>query len=367
MSDAVYAATRKGLFRVARTASGWGIDSVSFLGDSVSLVCPDARSGALYAALELGHFGVKLHKSLDRGKTWRACGKPTYPPKPDDIEDKNDAGQVIPWNVERIWALTPGHESQPGVLWCGTIPGGLFRSSDGGETWALNRALWHHPKRKSWFGGGADYPGIHSIVVHPERPDELLVAVSCGGVWRSTDGGASFRSSARGMVADYMPPERAGEESAQDPHCMVQCRGAPHVLWVQHHSGIFRSTNGGESWQRIHGEPTSFGFAVCVHPRDPDRAWFVPATKDEQRVPLDGKVVVSRTLDGGRSFQVSSHGLPQEHAYDITFRHGLDIDASGERLAFGSTTGSLWISEDQGERWQHVSAHLPPIYAVRFA
>ena len=113
--------------------------------------------------------------------------------------------------------------------------------------------------------------------------------------------------------------------------------------------------------------PTSFGFAVAVHPRDPDTAWFVPAVKDEHRLPADGSVVVARTRDGGATYEVLREGLPQEHAYDITYRHGLDIDKTGTRLAFGSTTGSLWITEDQGDSWQCVSEHLPPIYSVRFS
>ena len=113
-------------------------------------------------------------------------------------------------------------------------------------------------------------------------------------------------------------------------------------------------------------KPSVFGFAVAVHPRDPDTAWFVPATKDEKRIPVTGKVVVNRTTDGGKNFKTLTKGLPQQHAYDLVFRHALDIDETGERLAFGSTTGSLWISEDGGDSWQTISNHLPPVYTVRF-
>jgi hypothetical protein len=112
--------------------------------------------------------------------------------------------------------------------------------------------------------------------------------------------------------------------------------------------------------------PSVFGFAVAAHPTDPATAWFVPSIKDEKRYPVDGKVVVTRTRDGGRSFQTLTKGLPQEHAYDLTFRHALDVDETGTRLAFGSTTGSLWVSEDGGDGWQAVSLNLPPVYAVRF-
>jgi photosystem II stability/assembly factor-like uncharacterized protein len=169
------------------------------------------------------------------------------------------------------------------------------------------------------------------------------------------------------MRAVYMPPEQAFDPDVQDPHRVVQCRANPDRLWVQHHNGIFRSDDGGKVWVEIkEAGPSTFGFAVVVHPEQPDTAWFVPAIKDEKRIPVDGKVVVTRTRDGGKSFQTLRNGLPQEHAYDLVFRHALDIDGTGNRLAFGSTTGSLWVSEDQGDTWQTVSTNLPPVYCVRF-
>jgi hypothetical protein len=169
------------------------------------------------------------------------------------------------------------------------------------------------------------------------------------------------------MRASYMPPERANDPTIQNPHRVVQCTDQPECLWAQHHNGIFRSVNGSQSWQEISNvEPSAFGFAVAVHPHDGKTAWFVPAVRDEVRIPVKGELVVTRTRDGGASFNPLRNGLPQEHAYDIVYRHTLDVDPSGEVLAFGTTTGSLWISEDQGEHWQSVSTHLPPIYCVRF-
>jgi photosystem II stability/assembly factor-like uncharacterized protein len=153
----------------------------------------------------------------------------------------------------------------------------------------------------------------------------------------------------------------------QDPHIVAQCRANPDVLWVQHHNGIFRSTDAAASWTEISNvKPSAFGFAVAAHPEDPNTAWFVPAVKDEKRYPVDGCVVVNRTRDGGKSFETLSRGLPQQHAYDLVYRHALDVDESGNRLAFGSTTGSLWITEDAGETWRLLSSNLPPIHAVRF-
>ncbi len=135
---------------------------------------------------------------------------------------------------------------------------------------------------------------------------------------------------------------------------------------MQHHNGVFRSTDAAKTWQSIKIDVSVFGFATVVHPEDPNTAWFVPGVKDEMRIPVDAKVVVTRTRDGGKTFDVLREGLPQEHAYDLAFRHGMDIDASGDRLAFGSTTGSLWTSDNQGDSWQQFSAHLPPVYCVRF-
>jgi hypothetical protein len=169
------------------------------------------------------------------------------------------------------------------------------------------------------------------------------------------------------MVAGYMPPGRQSDPRIQDPHCMVQCAGQPEHFWVQHHSGVFRSTDDCASWHEIpRVPPSNFGFAVAVHPRDSNMAFFAPAIKDERRVPVDGRLVVTRTRDGGESFDVLNQGLPQEHAYDLIYRHALAIDASGDTLALGSTTGNLWISEDQGESWTAASHHLPPIAAVEF-
>jgi hypothetical protein len=244
----------------------------------------------------------------------------------------------------------------------------LFRSTDRGTSWSLIETLWNRPERKKWFGGGYDDPGIHSVVVDPRDSKRVLVGISCGGVWVSADGGESWTVQTAGMHAAYMPPERREDPDIQDPHRLVACPAAPDVLWVQHHNGVFLSTDGAKNWSEITDiKPSNFGFAVAVHPTDPETAWFVPAVKDEHRIPQGGKVVAARTRDGGKSFEVLQKGLPQEHAYDLVFRHALDVDPSGEILAMGSTTGNLWVSENAGDSWSAVSHHLPPIYQVRFA
>lgn len=351
-----WVATRKGLFELQREgANAWRIARVSFLGEPVTMLLPPDAQGRMLAALNLGHFGVHLHRSDDAGASWHEVATPAYPPQPP--EDKGFA-----WKLVLVWAL----ERQGGTVWAGTLPGGLFRSADFGSSWALVDALWQRPERAKWFGGGYPEPGIHSVCPHPQRPQELLVGLSCGGAWVTRDDAANWQVQAAGMRADFMPPDQAGDPNIQDPHRIVRCPARPEVLWCQHHCGIWRSTDNAASWHEIKAPVSSFGFAVAVHPQDPDTAWFVPAVKDETRVPVGAALVVNRTRDGGRSFETLRNGLPQQHAYDLVYRHGLAVADDGRSLLMGSTTGGLWASSDAGDNWQTVSLNLPPIAAVRF-
>ncbi len=356
MDHRAWVATRKGLFELQRRAGRWAIGRVSFLGEPVSMLLPPQPDGPMLAALNLGHFGVKLHASDDTGANWREVETPAYPPQPE--------GAVGPaWKLTQIWSLAAAH----GSVWAGTLPGGLFRSRDGGAHWQLVESLWNRPERLEWFGGGYDAPGIHSICPHPTHPGELLVGISCGGIWVSRDDAASWALQADGLRADYLPLDQAGSPNTQDPHRVVRCAARPEVLWCQHHNGIWRSTDNAASWQEVTGVPVAnFGFAVAVHPTDPDRAWFVPAAADQQRVPVDAAVVVNRTDDGGASFATLRAGLPQREAYDLVYRHGLAVSDDGAHLLMGSTTGHLWSSDDAGAHWSAVGVHLPPIYAVQF-
>lgn len=368
MSTRCHVATRKGLFTLDRGLSRWSIARASFTGDNCTLVMHDPRNGDLIATLNHGHFGVKMHRSRDGGVTWSEIAAPKYPEKPAGyVPQVPVEGKAADWSLKLVWALAPGGPDEPGVVWCGTLPGGLFRSENNGDSWELNRPLWDNPLREQWMGGGADDPGIHSICVDPRDSRHLILGVSSGGVWITRDGGCAWQPCGRGMRAEYMPPERQFETNVQDPHMVAQCPANPDALWVQHHNGIFKSTDAAASWSEITDvKPSVFGFAVAVHPADHNTAWFVPALKDENRYPADGRVVVNRTKDGGQTFETLTQGLPQEHAYDLIFRHALDVDETGDRLAFGSTTGSLWLSENGGDSWQTLASNLPPIYAVRF-
>ncbi len=359
MADRILVATRKGLLRFHHRGDEWVALAPSFLGEPVTAVLADPRDGALIAALRLGHFGVKLHRSDDGGDTWRALAAPAFPtqPQPDPAAPA----------VDMVWTLAAGGGAEPGVLWAGTLPAALFRSADGGESWSLVEALWSVPERARWFGGGYDLPGLHTILVDPRDAPRLTVAVSSGGVWKSDDGGASWRQAGRGLRAEYTPPDQALDPVHQDPHRLAHCQADPDVVWCQHHNGIFRSTDGGETFGELTGiRPSAFGFVAVAHPAAPGTAWFVPAVKDECRVPADLRLVVNRTTDGGASFVTLADGLPSR-SYDLVYRHALAVDASGRMLAMGSTTGNLWLSADGGEHWRTLSTTLPPIAQVAFA
>jgi hypothetical protein len=355
--DRAWVATRKGLFELQRRQGRWAIVHVSFLGEPVSMFLPPAKGRSqMLASLTTGHYGTKLHASEDAGRTWSEVATPTYPPQPESAEGPD-------WKLVLVWAL----EHADGRVWAGTLPGGLFESADFGRSWQLVESLWHRKERLGWFGGGYPVPGIHSICAHPQRRGEILLGISCGGAWTTRDGGAHWELTAQGMRADFMPPELAHDQNIQDAHRIVRCAAAPDVLWCQHHGGVWRSTDNARSWQEITTAPLSnFGFAVAVHPRDPDTAWFVPAQADQCRVPVAAALAVNRTRDGGATFETLREGLPQLHAYDLVYRHGLAVADDGKTLLMASTSGGLWASGDAGEAWQTVSTTLPPAAAVRF-
>ena len=273
MTQDLFVSTRKGLFRFQRSGGKWQQTYVAFLGQPVTAFLADPRTGHWYAALNLGHFGAKLHRSTNQGATWEELTMPTLPKS----EDKDAP------SLNQIWALEAGGADQPGLIWAGSLPAALFRNDRNGEgDWQLVEGLWNLPDRAKWFGGGTDDTALHTLCIDPRNSSRLVIAISCGGVWRSEDAGASWTCRSKGLFAEYMPPDRREDPAIQDPHRIVQCRDKPDHFWCQHHNGIFFSTNDLESWQFA---GPRFGFGVAVHPKEPAKAWFVPAIKDEVRVP----------------------------------------------------------------------------------
>ncbi len=350
--------TRKGLITYKKSQGNWKYQGISFLGIPVNLTYVDPLTNTWWACLDHGHWGCKLHKSVDQGANWEEVTAPRYP---ENTEIKN--GEMA--TVKYLWAVSNGGGNKPNELLIGTEPGGLFSSSDNGGSFALNDSLWNHPSRRDyWFGGGRDHAGIHSIIVDPRDNDHIYVGISVAGVFETKDGGTSWEPKNKGLKADFLPDPDA--EVGQDPHLLIASPSNPNVLWQQNHCGIFRSENGGESWSDIsqEGGPAYFGFAIAADEKDDKTAWVVPAVSDQLRVAVDNALCVCRTEDGGNTWNDFRNGLPQESCFDIVFRHALDV--TNDTLAFGTTTGNLFLSDDRGESWRAISHHLPLIYSVSF-
>lgn len=387
MSDRILVGTRKGTFLVEKSDGRWQARLAGHAGVGVNYVARDPNTGTLWAALGHGHWGAKLSRSVDGGQTWSdapqvkypAGAKHLLPPPPTEEAEPSPGGTVLKEaTLLKLWVIGFG---APGTVYVGTIPGGLFVSQDGGESFELNLPLWYHESRggdlsegrgsgqTAWFGTpaaeGEFAPGIHSIAVDPRDPKRILVAVSSGGVIESSDGGQSWRSRNAGLTNDYMPD---GEQTewGHDPHYVALCPGAPDHVWQQNHCGVFYSEDGAATWKKVSrpDQGVHFGFPVAVDDHDGKTAWVVPGKADMQRTTIDGKLFVARTRDGGESWERLEEGLPQDNAWDVVYRHALD--ARGGKVAFGSTTGNLYVSDDGGDSWQTVGNNLPPIYSVRF-
>ena len=385
MAQRILVGTRKGTFAVEKTDGAWRPRLLGHAGAGVNFVARDPNTGTLWALLGHGHWGAKLSRSKDDGVTWEDAPQITYPEGARHYADVLPVeGAEVPAKrpikastLLKLWVISFGSD---GRIYVGTIPGGLFVSDDGGESFELNRPLWNHPSRGGdlfttdgtgdthWWGTPASEgefaPGIHSIAVDAQDPKRLLVAISTAGVLESTDGGESWTGRNQGMLNDYLPDPAA--EWGHDPHFVELCRDQPEHVWQQNHAGVFYSSDGAKNWKRVSAPDVGvhFGFPVAVDERDGRKAWLVPGKSDQQRTAIEGALFVARTRDGGETWEALRNGLPQECAYDVVYRHAL----ANERgtLCFGSTTGNLYVSEDEGDSFVSVATNLPPIYSVRF-
>ncbi|MBN0989473.1 WD40/YVTN/BNR-like repeat-containing protein [Amphritea pacifica] len=393
MSATILLGTRKGTVVLDRISSVWKPRPIMHAGIPVCYAVRDPRDGSLWASLDHGHWGPKLSCSRDDGLNWTDLQSVRFPPgarqiiqylPTPDFNPEAPEGQpeYRDATVLKIWTITFGSEEQPGKIYAGTIPGGLFVSNDNGETWELNRPLWNHESRggdlfngdatseNRWGGTPAsiDYgvfePGIHSIIIDPRDPNHIYVAASSAGVIETIDGGLSWKGRNQGMLMDYMPNPSA--DWGHDPHFVTACHSQPDHLWQQNHCGVFYSDDGAQSWHKVSLPEAGvhFGFPVAADASDGRTAWVIPAQGDSQRMAIDGGLCVARTSDGGQSWQLFRSGLPQDNAYDIVLRHGLDV--AGDCLCFGTTTGNVYLSEDRGETWSCLGNNFPPVYSVRF-
>ena len=364
--------TRKGLFLAradAAAPTSWQVEGPQFLMREIPAVAfappgagapGDGRDGGqprLLVGVRSEHWGPTVARSDDLGLTWQETdhGSVVFPP---DTEAA----------LARVWQLQPD-PARPGVVWAGCEPTSLWRSEDGGETFSLVRGLWDHPHRPNWhpgFGGAA----VHTVVTDPADADRVLVAMSTGGVYRSSDGGASWTPSNVGISA-YFNPDPYPEYGQCVHKVSVDALGVD-TLYAQNHHGVYRSDDGGTRWQSIaDGLPSDFGFVSLAHPTRPGTAWVVPLVADSQRVPPQGRLRLQRTDDGGRTWAEVGEGLPDDAWTCVLRDAACVVDTSGggaagsTLLAVGTRDGCVYASTDDGQTVVEVARHLPDVLSVR--
>ncbi|MCT2591391.1 exo-alpha-sialidase [Streptomyces sp. N2-109] len=365
MTDVLLAVgTRKGLF-LARQAAGrrqahWDLAGPYFNAQAVYSVGIDTRrptAPRLLVGGDSAHWGPSVFRSDDLGASWSEPEQPA-------VKFPQETGT----SLERVWQLQPGPASEPDVVYAGTEPGALFRSADGGESFALVRALWEHPTRESWEPGGGGL-GLHTVLVDPRDAQAVTVAVSTGGAYRTADGGRSWEPCNRGVQATFLPEEQRFPDHGQCVHKIARDAVDPDRLYLQNHWGVYRSDDGGSRWTSIGDTlPSDFGFPVVTHPRRGGVAYVFPLNADSDRVPAQHRCRVHRTEDAGASWQELSAGLPETAHYGPVLRDALctdDADPAG--VYFGNRNGEVFASADDGDSWQQLAAHLPDVLCVRAA
>ncbi len=369
----LFVATRKGawIYRSDAARTGWSVDGPHFLGHIISHLVLDPRDRTtLLAAAKTGHLGPTIFRSSDWGGSWQEAQQPpAFAAVPE-----TETGRA----VDHTFWLTPAHGNEPDVWYAGTSPQGLFRSADAGMTWVGLSSINDDMRFREWMGsekdGTPDGPKLHSIIVDPRDPAHLYFGMSGGGVHESTDHGRTWRQLISGMeVVDGFGFDPANA-AFHDPHCLRLCPSNPDRLYQQNHCGIYRLDRPAESWVRIGrnmpGEIGDIGFTMTVHPRDDQTAWVFPMDGTEvwPRTSPGGKPAVYATHDGGETWQRQDAGMPGEQAWWTVKRQAMCSDSHDPvGLYFGTTSGELWMSRDEGAHWECIARHLPEIYAVEAA
>jgi hypothetical protein len=349
--------TQKGLFLATGSDDrrSWQVGPAHFRMRAVYAVAVDTRPERprLLAGVESSHFGPSVAISDDLGATWQ---EPDAAP----LAFPADTGAAL----ERVWQIAPAGAAEPDVVYAGAQPSALFRSTDGGRTYELVRSLWDHPHRPQW-GAGFGGQAIHTILPHPDDPQQMLVAMSTGGVYRTFDGGATWAPSNEGIKAYFMPDP--WPEFGQCVHKVARDATDPRRFYAQNHHGVYRSDDGGGSWRSIADTlPSDFGFPIVAHPHRSGTVWNFPLTADGERHPVELRCRVFRSTDAGDTWQPQSQGLPEGPFYPAVLRDAMSTDdADPVGVYFGTRSGEVYASGDEGESWSQVAAHLPDVLCVR--
>lgn len=366
---ALLVGTRKGafIFKGDPSRRTWRLDGPHFLGHIVNHFVLDPRDGhTMLMASKTGHLGPTIYVSNDLGRWWvEAKRSPAFP-------RATDGAQAL--SVDHTFFLAPAHASEPGAWYAGTAPPALFRSEDGGMTWSGVEGLNGHSMLRTWIpldDGTPDGSILHSILIDPRDAQHMYVSASGGGTFESLDQGASWRPLNRGVEANFQPDSKPDLEFGQDPHCVWLHPLKPDRLYQQNHCGIYRIDRPAERWERVgNNMPRAvgdIGFPIVLHPRDPDTAWVFPmdGTFVWPRISPGGKPAVYRTRDAGATWERQDRGLPRRNAWLTVKRQGFSADAYDPvGLYFGTTSGEVWLSTNEGASWRPMAAHLPEIYSV---
>lgn len=349
----VMVGTRKGAFIFESDAARekWHMSGPHFPGWQIMHMKHDPRTGLLYTALDHDVYGSNVHRSVDGGRTWEMITAPQFAE-----EDER--------TVARVWHIQPGHANRPELLWAGADPGALFKSRDGGQSWQGVPGLNDHATRREWQPGAGGMM-VHTIVQDPADELRMFIAISAAGVFRSEDGGQSWQPKNAGVRADFLPDPYP--EVGQCCHHLVMSPEDSNVLYQQNHCGVYRTVDGGDSWDDIGTGrlPSTFGFPMAIHPRDGNTVYVVPQKSDEFRYTPEGRFRVYRSRNSGESWEALSNGLPQVSAYLGVFREGLATDRFDPAgMYVGTGTGQLFFSRDEGDNWNTLADTLPPIYSV---